>query len=142
MDAETAQWVFVAATTAHLGFQSTVTVLVYPALLAVPDDRWASAHRRHGRRVTPLVVATYGAMVLAGAELWVVQPSVTVLLALVPVALCLLLTAAVAAPIHGRLDAAGTDAQGRLRRLLVRVDLGRAACALAAVLGAVAVAVG
>ncbi len=57
-------------TTAHLGFQATVTVLVYPALAGLADEpSWARAHESHSRRITPLVAVLYPALVLSGAWL-------------------------------------------------------------------------
>ncbi len=56
----------VVASALHLGFQLTVTMVVYPALARVDDAGWTLAHTRHGRAIMPLVVLTYGALVLSG----------------------------------------------------------------------------
>ena len=52
------------ATAVHLGFQLTISVVAYPALLATPDPEWRAAHAAHGRRITPLVAVVYGALVV------------------------------------------------------------------------------
>src|SRR3712207_7268377 len=44
---------FRSATAAHLGFQATVTAVVYPALARTPAPQWAAAHRAHSRAITP-----------------------------------------------------------------------------------------
>lgn len=142
MDAATPASVvaWVAAVALHAGFQLTVTLVVYPALARVAREDWHDAHDAHGRAIAPLVGMVYGALVVCGA--WVLadgpgreDPLVTASGA--AVAGSLLLTAAVAAPTHGRL-AAGRDTA--LVRRLLRSDRGRAGFAVGAlVLAAAAV---
>ena len=102
----------------HLGFQVTVTGVVYPALSEVGDDDWARAHDAHSRRITRLVAPVY--FLLAGACLWVLVagPYDALLLAAVSgAALSGVTTMAVAAPTHGRLGRERTSSA--VRRLLV-----------------------
>lgn len=123
-----AEVMLLAATAVHLGFQATVTTMVYPALFASPD--WADAHRRHSRAITPVVAVVYGALVAAAT--WVlVSGALTAwtVVSLLGVALSLATTAVVAAPLHGRL-ARGRDA-GLIRRL-TWADLVRTTGALVA----------
>jgi hypothetical protein len=125
---------FLAATTLHLGFQLTVTVLVYPALARATE--WERAHAAHTRAITPLVGMVYGALGVTGA--WAVAEGGTdpwLLAAVAAVGVSVLVTALVAAPAHGRLSSAREEAL--LRRLLA-VDRVRSAGAL---LGALAAAV-
>lgn len=126
-----------AATAVHLGFQATVTLLVYPALARVPAAGWADAHRAHSRAVTPVVVVVYGALVLSGGWALLSRPGGWTGVALAAVAVALLVTAVAAAPAHGRLGA-GHDA-GRIRRLLA-VDRVRAVAAAVAFAAAFAAA--
>lgn len=124
----------------HLGFQATVTGVVYPALAEVGDDDWARAHDAHSRRITRLVAPVY--LLLAAACLWVLiaGPYDALLLASVAgAAVAGVTTMAVAAPTHGRLGRGRTSSS--LRRLLV-ADAVRlvgalvcAGCALAWFLG-------
>lgn len=120
---------FALASLLHLGFQATVTLLVYPALALAgrerPDD-WTLTHARHSRGVVPLVAVAYGALLATGA--WVLTGPVTgwEWVAGAGAAGAALTTALGAAPTHGRLS---TPAPALLRRLLVldRVRLGWAA---------------
>lgn len=124
-----------AATAVHLGFQLTVTVLVYPTLARVPADRWQQAHAAHSRAITPLVGLVYGGLLATG--IWTLVsglPGIWTLVALVATAVAVLVTAAAAAPAHGRL-AAGHDPD-RIARLL-RADRIRAAAATTAFVAAV-----
>ncbi len=121
------------AAAVHLGFQATVTAVVYPALARVPAERWADAHRAHTRAITPVVAAVYGALVLAGGWALVSGPGAWTLAALAATAVAVLVTAVAAAPAHGRLGA-GHD-RDRIRRLL-RADRVRAAAAAAALVAA------
>lgn len=109
----------VVASALHLGFQLTVTMVVYPALARVDDTGWQVAHTRHSRAITPLVVLTYGALALSAGwalvalrgepgEAWVVVSAVGALVAV-------LTTATAAAPLHGRLS------RGRDEVLVVRL---------------------
>lgn len=96
----------VAATALHLGFQLTVSSLVYPALADLPPDLWTRAHGRHSRRIVPLVVLTYALVLVAlGAGFWVGPVSFWLVASAAGTALALLTTAVGAAPLHGRLGA-------------------------------------
>jgi hypothetical protein len=131
--------VLVAASAVHLGFQLTVTMVVYPALARVDGAHWAETHARHGRAITPLVVMAYGALVLSGA--WALAarwPDAWVVLSLLGAAVSMLTTALVAAPAHGRL-ATGLDPVVMQR--LLRADRLRAAGAVVALAGALVAAV-
>lgn len=122
-----------AATAVHLGFQATVTVLVYPALARVPPAQWAEAHRAHSRAITPVVVVVYGSLLAAGAwALWQ-GPTTGTWLTLAATAVAMLVTALVAAPAHARLGVAHDPK--RLRQLL-RADRLRTVAAALALLAA------
>lgn len=124
------------ASALHLGFQLAVTGLVYPALARVGADGWRTAHAAHSRRIVPLVVLTYGLLLLALGWLLLAGPRTAWLgVAAAGTALSFVTTALAAAPTHGRL-AAGRD-PGLVARLL-RVDRWRTVGALVAVVGAVA----
>ncbi len=120
----------------HLGFQLTVTALVYPAFAEVPTQQWRAHHVRHSRRITPVVIIVYGLLSVACGWVLLDRPGV---LTVAAVGACMLaggLTATVAAPAHGRLG----SGRGRrtLRRLLVadRLRLAAATAALACALAA------
>jgi hypothetical protein len=124
------------ATALHLGFQLTVTLVVYPALARA--ESWERAHAAHTRAITPLVVAVYAALV--GSSAWVLVERETggwVTVGIAGAGVSLLVTALVAGPAHGRLSSGREP--GLLRRLLV-ADLVRTAAAsvaaVAALLGA------
>ena len=123
----------VGAAALHLGFQLTVTLVVYPALVRAPD--WERAHPAHTRAITPIVVLVYGVLALAG--LWALVstwPDPWVLVSAVGAAVSVLSTALVAGPTHGRLGE-GRD-EVLLSKLLVadKVRLaGAALCCLGAV---------
>lgn len=140
MSAQAATTLLALATAVHLGFQLTVTVLVYPALLAVPADGWPAAHLRHSRAVAPVVVGVYGALVAASAAVLLAGPEPLARLALAGVAATLVTTAALAAPLHGRLGATPHADAAALRRRLVVVDGARLASALVAATAAAAAA--
>ena len=125
-----------AAAALHAGFQITVTVLVYPALVHVPADRWAEAHSRHSRTIAPVVAMVYAAMLVACVAATVTSPGPGTLVADVGTSVALLVTATLAAPTHSRL-AAGPD-PALLHRLIV-ADRLRCAGALVAAAGALAV---
>lgn len=122
---------FAVATAAHAGFQLTVTVLVYPALVEVDRSAWDLAHERHSRRIVGLVALLYAALLATGAWLVADGPGAWAWAGLAATAGALATTAVGAAPIHGRLTAESDD----LRRRLLLVD--RLRCAFA-VAGAVA----
>ncbi|MFY0409045.1 hypothetical protein [Solicola sp. PLA-1-18] len=110
------------AAAVHLGFQATVTLLVYPALGDGPSNTFAERHDRHGRRITPLVVVVYGALVLATGWALVADRDAGVVTAAVLLVLLLAVTGTRAAPLHGRLGAGWDD---DLWRSLVRADVVR-----------------
>ncbi len=125
---------FALAAALHAGFQLTVTLLVYPSLASRGAEEWRTAHAHHSRAITPLVAAVYGVLVVAGALLVLRGPGSLGWVALGSTAVALTLTAAVAAPLHGRL---GSHDDRLVARLLLA---DRARCA-AAVVGALAAAV-
>jgi hypothetical protein len=137
MSAETSLLVLLAATWAHLGFQVTVSSLVYPVLASTSPEAWRRAHDRHSRVITPTVGAVYAALLLGTAASLSTAAGPAVVAAAVGVALSLGTTALVAAPLHGRLATAGPTPE-RLRRLLVADRVRTAGAALAAVAATVA----
>jgi hypothetical protein len=104
VNAEDANAWLLAAVALHAGFQLTVTAIVYPALASTPDDDWAEAHARHSRRIAPLVALVYGAAAVACALAAAADPSLGTWLAVAGTAAAILVTATMAAPLHGRLD--------------------------------------
>jgi hypothetical protein len=128
------------ATAVHAGFQVTVTVLVYPALVEVGDERWRESHERHSRRISPLVGVVYLGLLVAGGAALLADPGPWTWAALALTAGAVLVTAAWAAPTHAALGRSASTARDRaLRRSrLVRAD--RVRCSLA-VLGAAAAVV-
>jgi len=121
---------------AHLGFQLTVSLVVYPALREVDDDAWPVAHARHARRIAPLVGALYVPLVLVLAWTAATEPQAAgTWLALVGGGLSVVTTAAIAAPLHGRLG--GETERPQLLRDLSRADRIRTAGAVVCVAGAV-----
>jgi hypothetical protein len=120
----------------HLGFQLTVSLVVYPALAEVGDEGWRVAHERHARRIAPLVAALYVPLVLVLAWTAATEPQATgTWLALVGGALSVVTTAAIAAPLHGRLGRAAERPE--LLRDLSRADRIRTVGAVVCVVGAV-----
>ena len=119
---------FLAAASAHAGFQATVTLVVYPTLSHVRAAHWRQAHDQHTRAIWPLVLVAYLLLAATGvwwlADDWSTLAVVAVVLALLPMAL----TAALAAPLHRRLVKRDDVA---LARLLL-VDRWRTALAVAA----------
>ena len=128
----------VAAGFVHLGFQATVTVLVYPALAGVDSADWDVVHAAHSRRITPIVVGVYGLAVVTGVVVVLAGASAWGVVSLSGHAVAMATTAAVAAPAHVRLGN-GLD-RALLDRLLAadRVRLVGAAVAAGAALAAVA----
>lgn len=123
------------ATSLHAGFQLTVTVVVYPALTAIPAAQWPKAHERHSHTITPLVVLVYGSVLLAcGGALWSARTNPGVWLAGSATAAAFAVTAFRAAPLHSRLGRLG--AQSELLDALRRSDLLRTVLAVAALVGA------
>ena len=132
-----ALWLLVVAA-AHLGFQATVDLVVYPALGDVPPDAWESAHERHSRRILPLVAALYPALVLLLGWTVVSEPQAAgAWLALAGGLLSVGTTAIVAAPAHGRLSSVGAAERPALMRRLDRADRVRTVGALVCLVGAV-----
>ena len=132
---DTAAAALLGAAGLHAGFQLTVTTLVYPALARVDASRWAEAHDRHSRAITPLVGVVYLLLLAAGAWALATLPLTTGLVtAAVGAALALCATAAVAAPLHGRLGREGPE-PALVRRLLV-ADRVRCAGAVLCLAGA------
>ena len=131
-----AAWLLLVAA-AHAGFQLTVDLVVYPALYEVPDDGWAAAHAAHSRRITPLVVLLYPALV--GTVLWTlsVRPGAGAWVAALGAALAVGATAASAAPAHRRLSSATAEDRPSLLRTLLLADRVRTAGALVCLAGAV-----
>ncbi|PKH37946.1 hypothetical protein SAMN05192575_1011022 [Nocardioides alpinus] len=132
-----APWLLLVAA-AHLGFQLTVDLVVYPALGEVPADGWATAHDRHSRRIVGLVAALYPPLVVVLGWALVAEPrSVGTWVALAGGLLAVGTTAAVAAPTHGRLASAPAADRGDLMRRLDRADrlrsIGAVVCAVGAV---------
>ena len=129
----------VATAALHLGFQLTVTLVVYPALAGVRADDWETAHAAHSRRISVVVALAY--LPLLGVGLWALAAGprdAGVWVAAAGAALAFLTTAAVAAPTHGRLGGGRTDPL--VRRLLAadRVRLlGAALCLVGALVAAV-----
>jgi hypothetical protein len=120
----------------HLGFQLTVTLLVYPALADVPTSDWPRVHRAHSRRITPLVALVYVPLAVTGVWALVTVPvGPALVVAAVGAAASALLTAALAAPLHGRLGRQGPRPD-LVRRLLL-VDRARAVTAAVCLAGAV-----
>jgi|SRR6478735_7704960 len=123
-----------AVSSVHLGFQVVVTVVVYPALADVPGGRWTAAHDRHSRRIALVVGPLY--VLVAAACLWSLlsSPDAWTLVAVGGNAVAVLVTATMAAPLHGRLS----NARGRavLLTRLRRVDLVRTVAAAVAVVAA------
>ena len=104
MNADAANAWLLAAAALHAGFQLTVTVIVYPSLASTSDDDWPRAHARHSRRIVPVVALVYGAAVVACALAATADPSPGTWVALAGTAVAIVVTATVAAPLHGRLD--------------------------------------
>ena len=128
-----AEIALIAATGTHLGFQVTVTALVYPALARTSPDRWADAHRAHSRAIAPLVAVVYGTLLLVSAWVLWSRPGLAAVAAVAATAVAMAVTAFAAAPMHSRLGQ-GHD-RDRIRRL-VRVDRARAVAATAALIAA------
>ena len=127
----------VAVTALHLGFQATVSAVVYPALADVPVAAWERAHVAHSRRIAGLVLVVYGTLLaVLGWALLTLPPGGGLVLATAGAALSLLMTALVAAPTHGRLGGGRTTA---LVRRLLWADRARTIGAVVATVGAVLV---
>ena len=132
----TAETALLAVTAVHVGFQTTVTMLVYPALARVSAQEWASAHQIHSRTITPLVAVVYGALVIVCGWVLVSGAQAWTLVAVAAVAATFVSTG-FAAHLHGLLGA-GHD-RARIGRLLLvdRIRLAAAVTAFAAAVLAV-----
>lgn len=126
--------VLLAAAFLHLGFQATVTALVYPNFALVDDADWQAFHAAHSRRITPLVAVVYGLVVVAGVMAVVDGMTTGRVVGLAGHGIALLTTALVAAPAHGRLGS-GRDPEVLAR--LVAADQVRLAGATVAAVAAV-----
>ena len=132
-----ATWLLLVAA-AHLGFQLTVARVVYPALRDVGDEAWPAAHQRHSRRIAPLVGALYVPLVVALVWTTATEPTAAgTWLALLGGALAVVTTAALAAPMHGRLGTVPASERPELLGALGRADLVRTIGAVVCLLGAV-----
>ena len=124
--------VLLTASAVHLGFQLTVSVIVYPALADAPQARWPEVHEAHTRRITPVVVLVYGLLAVACGWAVLTGPDGWTTVSVAAAAVAGLLTAFGAAPAHGRL---GRGWSRELLDRLLRIDRARAVAAAA---GAVA----
>lgn len=127
----------VVAAAAHLAFQATVTVVVYPALAEARTTRWSLAHAGHMRRIGWLVAPVYLAMAGAyGVAIATECCSPPLTVSAVAAASAVLISVAVAAPTHVRMDRDGpTDALTRRLLIADRVRFGAAVVAFVAALG-------
>jgi hypothetical protein len=140
MTLDPAGWLLLVAG-AHLGFQLTVDLVVYPALRDVGPDAWPRAHAAHSRRITPVVGLVYVPLVLVLGWAAVVEPGdVGTWVAVAGGLLAVGTTAAVAAPIHGRLSSVGEDQRTALLVRLAGADRVRTLGAVVCVVGALLVA--
>lgn len=138
--ADPAPWLLLVAA-AHLGFQLTVDVVVYPALAEVPEGQWEEAHARHSRRIAPLVALLYVPLVLLLGWTLAVEPRAEgAWLAATGGAVAVVTTAALAAPVHGRLASVPAAQRPDLLRALGRADRIRTVGAAVCLVGAVLVA--
>ncbi|GAA1913479.1 hypothetical protein [Nocardioides hwasunensis] len=134
--ADPAPWLLLAASL-HAGFQLTITLVVYPALMEVPPEGWTRAHDRHSRRVAPLAVAIYAALVLLLAWTLVAEPrSPGTWVALAGGTGSIISTAFAAAPLHGRLSRVPSGDRPALLARLVLADRARTLGALVCLAGA------
>jgi hypothetical protein len=133
-------WLLLVAA-AHLGFQLTVDLVVYPALGEVPREAWFVAHDRHSRRITPVVAMIYPPLVVLLGWTALVEPRAAgTWLAVAGGLLAVVATAAVAAPTHGRLSSASGGERHALMRRLDRADRVRTVGAVVCVVGALVLA--
>lgn len=132
-----APWLLLVAA-AHLGFQLTVDLVVYPALAEVGPERWDRAHAAHSRRITPVVAVVYVPLVLVLGWAVVAEPrDPATWVAVAGGLLAVVATAAVAAPLHGRLSSGDPDERSVLLDRLRRADRVRTVGAAVCVVGAV-----
>lgn len=118
----------------QLGFQLTVTLVVYPTLADTRDEDWTTAHDRHSRRIAVPVVLLYGGLVAAVPAAWASAEAAErswVAAGAVCLVMLLLTTAVLAAPTHGRLGREPAERRPLLLRRLHRVDRARLAWSVA-----------
>lgn len=116
---------------AQLGFQLTVTLLVYPALAEAPAVGWEGVHDRHSRRIVAPVAVLYGGLLLALPWAWLEASSGWVGLAAACYLGLVATTALLAAPTHGRLGRARPTERSALLHRLLLVDRARLAWSVA-----------
>lgn len=87
----------------HLGFQLGVTTLVYPALGEGPRETFARRHHEHSRRIAPVVVIVYGALLISCAWSLSDGADIASLVAGCTFVVVLAITGLGAAPRHGQL---------------------------------------
>lgn len=121
------------ATSVHLGFQLSVTMLVYPALAAVPVERWPRQHDLHSRRIVPLVAGVYLAVAVSVAGRLLSGVDAAAVTAAGAFAAVFVLTAGFAAPAHVRLS---PGPEPTLLVRLIRIDRLRSLGATVAVVAA------
>lgn len=135
---EVAEVLVLSAAALHAGFQLTVTIVVYPALLHA--EPFGPAHARHTSSIVPVVALVYGALVASGVlRLLVGDVDAAAVVALGGAVVAAATTALVAAPTHGRLEEGRSEV---LSRRLVRADLVRTAAAVVGLGGALAAPLG
>jgi hypothetical protein len=122
---------FLAAASAHAGFQATVTLVVYPTLSHVRAAHWRQAHDRETEAVRPLVAVAYLALAATGAWWLATDWSALAVVAVALAVLSMAVTAVLARPLHRRLVRRDDAALARL----LGVDRSRTllACAAAGV---------
>lgn len=123
----------VIATAAHLGFQLTITALVYPALLATPATTWVAVHTAHSRRIVPLVAVLYAALLVTAAATLLESATPAAIVAAVSITLTFGLTATAAVRLHARLRGGRDEV---VLRQLITVDRLRTLLALTALIAA------
>jgi hypothetical protein len=133
VSSDSAALTLLAASTLHLGFQLTVSFVVYPALADEPESRWRAVHEAHSRRITRVVVLAYGLLVGACGWALLSGPDGWTIVSVGAAAIAGLLTAFGAAPAHGRLGRGWS--RSLLDRLLL-VDRGRSVAAAVAAVAA------
>lgn len=109
------------ATGVHLGFQSVVTIVVYPALVRLPPQDWEPGHAAHSQRMVVVVIPVYAATLIALAwALTTLDVSTPLVITAGALVLVWATTAFAAAPTHYRLSVDGPTPQ--LLRRLRRID--------------------
>lgn len=109
------------ATGVHLGFQTVVTIVVYPGLLNLSPDDWERGHTAHSRRMIIVVIPVYAAVAAAlGWSLATACCSPALFVTTGAILIVWATTAFVAAPVHHLLSVDGPTR--KLTRLLRRAD--------------------